>query len=72
MKKTILLNDRYFLDGRDPSGYANIAWAIGGKHDRPWPEREIFGKVRYMSFKSTSRKFRSKDYMSRVDALTPS
>ena len=29
------LNDRYEMDGRDPNGYTNIAWAIGGKHDRP-------------------------------------
>ena len=33
----VVLNDRYLLDGRDPNGYTNIAWAIGGKHDRPWP-----------------------------------
>lgn len=68
-KQAILLNDRYFLDGRDPNGYTNIAWAIGGKHDRPWPERAVFGKVRYMSFESTSRKFRYKDYIKRVNAL---
>ena len=27
----VRLNDRYELDGRDPNGYAGIAWAIGGK-----------------------------------------
>jgi len=44
------LNDRYQLDGRDPNGYAGIAWAIGGKHDRAWgPERPVFGTIRYMS-----------------------
>ncbi len=26
----VLLNDRYELDGRDPNGYAGIAWAIVG------------------------------------------
>jgi deoxyribodipyrimidine photo-lyase len=30
------LNDRYELDGRDPNGYAGIAWVIVGKHDRAW------------------------------------
>ena len=39
----VVLNDRYLLDGRDPNGYTNIAWAIGGKHDRPWPERPVSG-----------------------------
>ena len=35
----VTLNDRYELDGRDPNGYAGIAWAIVGKHDRPWSDR---------------------------------
>ncbi len=66
----VRLNDRYELDGRDPNGYAGIAWAIVGKHDRAWgPERPIYGKVRYMSFASTSRKFNSKAYIARVAAL---
>ncbi|RPJ70005.1 MAG: deoxyribodipyrimidine photolyase [Acidobacteria bacterium] len=64
MARAIELNDRYELDGRDPNGYAGIAWAIGGKHDRAWgPERPVYGKIRYMSFASTSRKFDSRSYM---------
>jgi len=60
----VRLNDRYELDGRDPNGYAGIAWAIGGKHDRAWgPERPVYGKIRYMSFDSTSRKFNSRAYI---------
>ena len=62
----VRLNDRYELDGRDPNGYAGIAWAIGGKHDRAWgPVRPIYGKIRYMSFQSTSRKFDSRAYIKR-------
>jgi deoxyribodipyrimidine photo-lyase len=62
----IRLNDRYELDGRDPNGYAGIAWAIAGKHDRAWgPKRPIYGKIRYMSFASTSRKFDSRAYIAR-------
>jgi deoxyribodipyrimidine photo-lyase len=61
----VVLNDRYLLDGRDPNGYANIAWAIGGKHDRPWAERPVSGTIRWMSFASTSRKFDSKRYVER-------
>jgi deoxyribodipyrimidine photo-lyase len=59
----IHLNDKYELDGRDPNGYAGIAWAIGGKHDRAFGERPIYGKVRYMSFESTRMKFDSKRYI---------
>lgn len=59
----VALNDRYELDGRDPNGYANIAWAIGGKHDRPWPQRPVYGTVRSMSFASTSKKFDAAAYI---------
>ena len=51
------LNDKYFLDGRDPNGYAGVAWAIGGKFDRPWFERPIFGKIRWMSGDAARKKF---------------
>lgn len=62
----VRLNDRYELDGRDPNGYAGIAWAIAGKHDRAWgPERPVYGMVRYMSNASTSRKFRSREFIAR-------
>ena len=59
----VRLNDQYELDGRDPNGYAGIAWAIVGKFDRPWFERPIFGQIRYMSAESTGRKFDSKRYI---------
>ena len=62
----VALNDKYELDGRDPNGYAGIAWAIAGKHDRPWFDRPIFGKIRYMSGASTGKKFDSKAYMQLV------
>jgi len=56
------LNNKYALDGRDPNSYAGILWCFG-KHDRPWPEREIFGTLRYMSSRSMARKFRARDYI---------
>ena len=65
----VYLNDKYELDGRDPNGYAGIAWAIVGKHDRPWFERPIFGKVRYMSLNSTSKKFDSGSYIRQMEEL---
>ncbi len=62
----VALNDKYELDGRDPNGYAGIAWAIVGKFDRPWFDRPIFGKIRYMSAASTGKKFDSQGYIARV------
>ena len=69
MQTTIYLNDKYFVDGRDPGGYAGIAWAIYGKFDRPWGERKIFGKIRYMSGASTGKKFHSKEYIAQNPPL---
>jgi deoxyribodipyrimidine photo-lyase len=65
----LALNDKYEMDGRDPNGYVGVAWSIGGVHDRPWPERPIFGTVRFMSYESTRRKFDSAAYIRRVAAL---
>jgi deoxyribodipyrimidine photo-lyase len=62
-RRAVYLNDKYLLDGRDPNGYAGIAWSIVGKFDRPWFERPIFGQIRYMSGESTGRKFDSKKYI---------
>ena len=59
----VRLNDKYQVDGRDPNGYAGIAWAIVGKFDRPWFGRPIFGQIRYMSAASTGKKFDSKRYI---------
>ena len=69
MRYCIYLNDKYFFDGRDPNGYAGIAWALLGKFDRAWFERPIFGKIRYMSGASTGKKFDSKAYIRRMNAL---
>ena len=66
----VRLNDKYELDGRDPNGYAGIAWAIGGKHDRPWaPRRPIFGMIRYMSAAGMARKFDVKAYIEKIAQL---
>jgi deoxyribodipyrimidine photo-lyase len=59
----VVLNDRYELDGRDPNGYAGIAWAIVGRHDRPWFNRPIFGLVRAMSGSATAKKFDAEKYI---------
>jgi deoxyribodipyrimidine photo-lyase len=59
----VRLNDKYELCGRDPNGYAGVAWAITGKHDRAWFDRPIFGKIRYMSANAAAKKFDAKLYI---------
>jgi deoxyribodipyrimidine photo-lyase len=61
----IELNNKYALDGRDPNSYTGIFWVLG-RYDRPWfPQRPVFGKVRYMSSRSTRRKLRVEEYLER-------
>ena len=69
MKIAIYLNDRYELDGRDPNGYAGIAWSIGGVHDRAWNEHLVFGKIRHMSYNGCKAKFDIKKYIEYVQSL---
>ena len=67
--RTVLaLNNKYFLDGRDPSSFANVAWCFG-LHDRGWTERPVFGKVRYMNARGLERKFDIDGYVQRVERL---
>jgi deoxyribodipyrimidine photo-lyase len=65
---TLMLNNRYFLCGRDPNAYTNVAWCFG-LHDRAWTERPIFGKVRYMNAAGLERKFDIGRYVRAVDDL---
>ncbi len=65
----VYLNDKYFLDGRDPNGYAGIAWAIAGKFDRPWFERPIYGTIRYMSGDAARKKFDADSYIEQMARL---
>lgn len=65
MKIAIYLNDKYELDGRDPNGYAGIAWSIGGVHDRAWFVRPVFGQIRYMNANGCKAKFDTDAYITR-------
>lgn len=65
---TLALNNKYFLDGRDPNAYAGVAW-IYGTHDRAWKERPVFGKLRYMAASGLERKCDIHAYIEKVDAL---
>ena len=62
------LNNKYAVDGRDPNSYSGIFWVLG-RYDRAWgPEREIFGKIRYMTSESAMSKLRMKEYVKRYTA----
>ena len=64
----LALNNKYFIDGRDPNSYAGVAWVFG-LHDRPWAERPIFGKVRTMTASGLERKCDPAAYVRKVDRL---
>jgi deoxyribodipyrimidine photo-lyase len=64
----LALNNKYFLDGRDPNSYANVAWCFG-LHDRAWTERPVFGKIRYMNANGLNRKFDMEAYTAFVDSM---
>lgn len=67
----VYLNNKYFIDGRNPNSYSNIAWNFG-KHDRAWQERPIFGKIRYMNQQGLLRKFDMDTYVLYVNELLKS
>ncbi len=63
------LNNKYALDGRDPSSYSGILWCFG-LFDRPWaPERPVLGTIRYMSSDNTAKKFKLDGYLRYVSSL---
>jgi len=70
-KIALYLNNKYELDGRDPNGFAGVAWCFG-KHDRAWAERPVFGKIRYMNAEGLRRKFNLDAYLKKIQSLEKS
>lgn len=62
------IHDRYALDGDDPNTYANILWCFG-LHDRPWPERPVFGTIRSMVRSGMERKTDTAAYIREIEYL---
>ena len=60
----IKMNNTYAIDGRDPNSYSGIFWCFG-RFDRAWQEREIFGKLRYMTSDSARKKVKLNQYLNR-------
>lgn len=69
LKIALTLNDRYQLDGRDPNGYVGVLWSMAGIHDRPWKERPVYGKVRYMNENGCRRKFNVQQYIDKYGMI---
>jgi deoxyribodipyrimidine photo-lyase len=65
-QNALAINNKYFMDGRDPNSYAGVGW-IFGLHDRAWFQRPIFGKVRYMAASGLERKCDIKGYVHKID-----
>jgi deoxyribodipyrimidine photo-lyase len=68
-RTALYINNKYFIDGRSPNAFANIGWVFG-LHDRPWKERPIFGKIRYMAASGLERKCDINAYLEKVEKLT--
>ena len=64
-RTALALNNKYFLDGRDPNSYTGVAWVFG-LHDRAWQERSVFGKIRYMAASGLERKCDIQAYVDKV------
>lgn len=62
------MNNRYFIDGRDPNSYAGVAW-VYRTHDRAWPEQDIYGKFRTMMASGLERKCDVRGYVAKVEGL---
>lgn len=64
LRRMAHLNDKYALDGRDAVSATNFLWCLG-LHDRPFPERKVFGVVRSMSLDAARRKHDLDHYVNR-------
>lgn len=60
----IHLNNKWSLDGRDPSSYGGIQWCFG-KFDRPWFDKPVWGVMRPMSLARAYDKFDAERYVQR-------
>ena len=64
LRRMAFLNDKYALDGRDAASATNFLWCLG-LHDRPFPERPVFGVVRSMSLTAAPKKHHLDRYVER-------
>jgi deoxyribodipyrimidine photo-lyase len=65
----VRLNDRYGLDGCDPSGYSGIAMVIGGLYGKPWRPKEVLGKVQRLTYTGERLRYDVHAYQEKVKNL---
>ena len=66
LDRLIDLNNRYALDGRDPSSYGGLLWCLG-QFDRPFkPERPITGTVRGRDTRTHAKRLDPVKYAART------
>ncbi len=65
----ILLNNKWGLDGRDPSSFGGIQWCFG-KFDRPWFDKPVWGVIRPMSLARARDKWDVDGYIRRWGGTT--
>ena len=63
--RALYLNNKYRLDGRDPNGFAGVAWCFG-KHDRAWRARPLREGAFHERPGAPERKFDMDEYVRRV------
>ena len=64
LEHLIHLNNKWALDGRDPSSYGGIQWCFG-KFDRPWFDKPVWGLIRPQSLQRAREKFDAETYIRR-------
>jgi deoxyribodipyrimidine photo-lyase len=68
LSNDVAMNNKYFLDGRDPNSYTGVSWVFS-VHDRAWFERPIFGKIRYLAASGLERKYDIRSDVKKVESL---
>ncbi len=63
LKIAIFLNDKYALDAPSANGYVSILWSLAGLHDRAFADRDIYGKIRLMTFNGIKSKYNIAEYI---------
>ena len=62
LRHLLHLNNKWALDGRDPSSYGGIQWCFG-KFDRPWFDKPVWGVIRPMSIARAYEKWDAPGYI---------
>ena len=65
----LYLNNRYSLDGNDPSGYTGISMVVGGLYGKPWKSKEVVGKLKRHTYTQERFSYDIQAYYDKVAKL---